>query len=159
MIALMPDCVLLRQLHMKHGTSDENLRSMGIHEQIDGVVVIRKAVLQARTGHDHKKVQNAARKLLEAYNRCTNLKGMIRLRTLSRYGLVSHLSLQQNRADFARQVVTVGRWQFVQPSKKLTEVIGWAQEGMTLCRTTKKEFDLYDRIMQFGTSIYIGAYA
>ncbi len=159
MIELMPDCVLLRELHIKYGTTDENLRSMGIHEEIDGVMVIRKTVLQTRTGHDHKKVRNAAEKLLEAYGRCTNLKGMIRLRTLSKHGLISHMTFKKNREDFASQVVTIGRWQFVKPSKKLREVIQWAQEGMTLFRATKKDFKDCDQVMHFGKSIYIGAYS
>lgn len=155
----MPDCVLLRELHRKYGCSDENLRCMNIHEDIDGLSVIRKSTIDSRLNHHHKKVRAAAQKLLEAYKSCTNLEGMIRLRTLSKHGLISHLTLTKNREDFARQVVTIGRWQFVKPSKKLKEVIGWAQEGMTLFRANKKDLQQCDRVMQFGKLIYIGAYA
>ena len=158
MIRLMPDCVLLRQLHLHYGSSDENLRCMNIAQDIDGVKVICRSVLLQRLTHPHKKVRTAAKNLLIAYKQCTNLEGMIRLRTLSKHGLVSHLTFVNNREDFAKQVVTVGRWQFVKPSKKLKEVISWAQEGMTLFRATKKDIQACDRVMQFGKMTYIGAY-
>ena len=158
MIELMPDCVLLRELYVAYGSSDENIRSMKIHEEIDGVQIIRKSVIESRLHHSHKKTRNAAQKLLEAYKKCTNLNGMIRLRTLSKHGLICHMTFEQNRSDFAKQVVTIGRWQFVKPSKKLQEVISWAQEGMTLFRANKKDLQDCDRVMQFGKLVFIGAY-
>lgn len=158
MLRLMPDSVLLRELYIHYGCSDENLRCMKIHEEIDGVVVITKEAIQKRLDHPHKKTRNAAQNLLKAYKKCTNLKGMIRLRTLSKYGLVSSYSVMNNRKDFAKQVVTVGRWQFVKPSQKLKEVIEWANEGLTLFRAQKEDMQECTKVMKFGQSIFIGAY-
>jgi|GEM_PF-6416735 len=158
MLRMMPDCVLLRELYIHYGCSDENIRSMKIHEDIDGVLVITLDTLLKRAKHEHKKVRNSALQMLEAYKKCTNLKGLIRLRTLSKYGLVSTYSVMNNKEDFARCVVTVGRWQFVKPSQKLKEVIEWANEGMTLFRAQREDMDECKKVMKFGQSIFIGAY-